>query len=81
MLAAGSIILVVYQSFGDGEKVIPSVAFMQREVSIEVLVGFCFGFGFESHFYMFISALADLRDYKVLSSVTTRIGPHSQHKG
>lgn len=79
MQAAGSVILVVYQSFGDGEKVIPNVAFMQREVFVEFLVGF--DFGFESHFYPFISALADLRDYKVFSSVTMHIGAHSLHKG
>lgn len=54
ILAAGSIIPVVYQSFGDGEKVIPNLPFMQREV-------FEFFF-FESHLYMFISALAELRD-------------------
>lgn len=32
ILAAGSIIPVMHQSFGDGEKVTPNVTFIQRKV-------------------------------------------------
>ena len=62
----------MYQSFGEGEKFIP-----KREVFVDFFfwfVGwgffwFWFFFFFASHFYVFISALAELKDSKVFSSV------------